>query len=176
MGMRLKMQSSDYKVYEPGEYLAKVVKVEPTIIKVRATGEEVDYWKFSFEFVEGEDAGELISGQASAFLSPNSKLYKWLGAIGVDDINIDEEFDSDRAVNKYVNIIIKNTVVKAKNENFKDSTYSNVVDLIGLRKSQADKIGNVTHKNVDKKETAVDTKVEKSAPVSVKIDKSKIPF
>lgn len=87
-----------YETVEPGEYIAKVAKLETV------SGEYGEQLKVSFELAE--QPGVLVTGWASLKLSPKAKLYKWASALCFGGADFEGDFDLDNLMGRACRLIL----------------------------------------------------------------------
>ena len=137
--MPLLVKYQEFKPVPEGTYVAQLVKLEEVTHK--QFGETI---KWSFDIIEPvEHVGTTVTGLSSTKVSPKSKLFSWVNALG-STLDPGESFDMEQLIGKRCRIKTKNNT-RSRNVNGaqQEMTFSNVDKVGALTPEQAKAMANV---------------------------------
>ena len=132
----------EFVLVDPGEYEAEVNAVNSK------EGKYGFYLQFEFLLTEPDFEGVVITGNAPERFAADTKLDRWIAALGVDvgGYETGDTFDTDDLVGKSCRILVEHT--KSRNKAGEDRVYANVSQVLPLEKKRA-----VTRPSREKAET-----------------------
>ncbi len=97
------LEVTDYQTIPAGVYTAVLTSIEEKVSTV--AGET--YWRWSFEVLDGPNAGASVKANSSPKLGPKCKARGWTEAILGRKLTAGERFDTDELVNRNCQLVVK---------------------------------------------------------------------
>lgn len=119
--MSLVVKYNENKPVPEDIYLAKLTNLDSTSSDKYGAG-----IRWSFEIIDGPEAGTTVTALSSTKVSPTSKIFSWMSAFG-EHLTPGQDVDLESYIGRKVKIRVKNkTNTKTVEGNTVTTTFSNV--------------------------------------------------
>lgn len=123
MGLFHKLTREDYPALPDNLYVAKLVKIANKVGKESGK----PYISWGFELVQPPHQKRWVWGNTQPTIGPRSQSGKFLTALGVDIETLDDTFDEQSLLGKYIKVL-----VETKEDEETGAKYQNVTKLMSL--------------------------------------------
>jgi RecA-family ATPase len=118
MGLFSKPQKTDFPDLPDNLYVAKLAKIANKIGK--NSGKPYTSW--GFELVQPPFVKRWVWGNTQPTVSPKSQTGKYLTALGVDISAVDENFNEQTLIGKYIKVLVETTENEETGDKFQNVT------------------------------------------------------
>jgi hypothetical protein len=118
MGLFNKPQKTDFPDLPDNLYIAKVAKIANKIGK--NSGKPYTSW--GFELAQPPFVKRWVWGNTQPTVSPKSQTGKYLTALGVDISTVDENFNEQTLIGKYIKVLVETTENEETGDKFQNVT------------------------------------------------------
>ena len=122
MGLFAKPQKTDFPAIPDNLYVARLAKIANKV----GQKSQKPYLSWGFEIVQPPFVKRWAWGNTQPTVSPKSQAGKYLAVLGVDLSTVDESFNEQSLVGKYVKVLLETT------ENEDGEKFQNVTKLMAL--------------------------------------------
>lgn len=122
MGLFAKPQKTDFPAIPDNLYVARLAKIAKKV----GQKSQKHYLSWGFEIVQPPFVKRWAWGNTQPTVSPKSQAGKYLAVLGVDLSTVDESFNEQSLVGKYVKVLLETT------ENEDGEKFQNVTKLMAL--------------------------------------------